>query len=504
MRRERLVMVVTALAALSALSVAGAGATRAAQSGLPAAAQVASGSIWANAIKLPGSVAVNASGNDAVVLSVSCPSAGNCAAGGYYTDGSANNQAFVASQRNGRWGSAIKLPGLAALNAGGNAVVLSVSCPSAGNCAAGGYYTDRATHQQAFVDSQRSGRWSTAIEVPGSAALNPHGNDWVYSVSCPSVDRCTAGGYYTDGSYNIQAFVASQQSGRWGGLIELPGSAALNTGGNAVVLSVSCPSAGSCTAGGEYVDGLSRFQAFVASEENGRWGRAIKLPGSAVLNAGGVASVNWVSCPSAGNCTAGGYYTDHAHRNQALVATERNGRWGNAIKVPGTATLNARGNAQVYSVSCPSAGNCVVGGYYADRAYRLQAFVATERNDRWGNAIKVPGTATLNARGNADVLSVSCPSAGNCAVGGEYADRSAHFQAFVASERNGRWGTAIEVPGTAALNAGGNAQVFSVSCPSAGNCTAGGDYTDSSSSTRGLVATEHNSRWGTAINVPQT
>ena len=41
------------------------------------------------------------------------------------------------------------------------------------------------------------------------------------------------------------------------------------------------------------------------------------------------------------------------------------------------------------------------------------------------------------------------------------------------------WGTAEEVPGTAALNAGGNAGVNSVSCPSAGNCSAGGLYDDS-------------------------
>jgi len=37
-------------------------------------------------------------------------------------------------------------------------------------------------------------------------------------------------------------------------------------------------------------------------------------------------------------------------------------------------------------------------------------------------------------------------------------------QAWVASEAGGRWGRAEEVPGTAALNAGGNAAVTSVSC----------------------------------------
>ncbi len=474
MTRVRVATLLTGLMALCALSVAGPGMARA---------------------------ALNTGGNG-VVLSVSCPSAGNCAAGGYYTDGSSRNQAFVVSEQNGRWGSAIEMPGSAALNAGGNAQVLSMSCPSAGNCAAGGYYTDRALHDQAFVASERNGRWGNAIEVPGSAALNPHANAWVYSVSCPSAGNCAAGGYYTDSSYDIEAFVVSERSGRWGTVMEVPGSAALNAGANGVVHSVSCPSAGNCAAGGEYADSSGRFQAFVASEQNGRWGNAVKVPGTAALNAGGIASVNWVSCPSAGNCVAGGYYTDHAFRNQAFVASERSGRWGNAIKVPGTAALDGGGNAQVFTVSCPSAGNCAAGGYYTDHAHRIQAFVASERNGRWGNAIEVPGSAGLNAGGDGVVLSVSCPSAGNCAAGGEYADRSAGIQAFVATERNGRWGSAVEVPGSAALNAGGNAQVFSVSCPTAGSCVAGGYYTDHSSRNQALMATERNGRWGNAFTVP--
>jgi hypothetical protein len=47
-----------------------------------------------------------------------------------------------------------------------------VSCGSAGNCAAGGYYFDRSHHLQVFVASQDHGVWGTAIEVPGLAALN--------------------------------------------------------------------------------------------------------------------------------------------------------------------------------------------------------------------------------------------------------------------------------------------------------------------------------------------
>jgi len=91
----------------------------------------------------------------------------------------------------------------------------------------------------------------------------------------------------------------------------------------------------------------------------------------------------------------------------------------------------------------------------------------------WGRAIEVPGLGALNKR-DAVVLSVSCASAGSCASGGYYEDRRGHQQGFVVSQRRGRWGTAIEVPGLGALNKGGNAVVLSVSCASAGNCAAGG------------------------------
>jgi hypothetical protein len=160
---------------------------------------------------------------------------------------------------------------------------------------------------------------------------------------------------------------------------------------------------------------------------------------------------------------------------------------GTAIEAPGTAALNAGGDAGVNSVSCASAGNCTSGGFYKDTSAKSQAFVASEVNGTWKTAIEVPGTAALNKGGNATVNSVSCGSEGNCAAGGYYKDTSGHFQAFVASEVNGTWKTAIEVPGTAALNAGGNAAVYSVSCPSAGNCAAGGEYSASTGNYQAFV-----------------
>jgi hypothetical protein len=47
----------------------------------------------------------------------------------------------------GSWGRALEVPGLAALNKGGEDTrVPVVSCAPAGTCTAGGYYTDRSGH----------------------------------------------------------------------------------------------------------------------------------------------------------------------------------------------------------------------------------------------------------------------------------------------------------------------------------------------------------------------
>ena len=57
----------------------------------------------------------------------------------------------------GSWGRAIEVPGLAALDKVGGAVVVSVSCGSAGSCAAGGEYTDRHHRGQGFVAAKLRG-----------------------------------------------------------------------------------------------------------------------------------------------------------------------------------------------------------------------------------------------------------------------------------------------------------------------------------------------------------
>jgi hypothetical protein len=342
-----------------------------------------------------------------------------------------------------------------------------------------------STHSGAAARASAAGGWETAQEVPGTAALNQGGDAGGIQVSCASVGNCSAGGFYADSSPgHLQVFVVSQVHGTWGTAVEVPGTAALNQGGKALLTAVSCASAGNCSASGEYTDSSGHLQAFVVSQVNGTWGTAVEVPGTAALNQGGNAASTSVSCAWAGNCSADGDYTDSSGHRQAFVVSQVNGTWGTAVEVPGTAALNQGGDAGIGSVSCASAGNCSASGLFTDSSGHQQALVADQVNGTWGTAIEVPGTAALN-QGQASLISVSCPSAGNCSAAGLYQDSSSSnssgFQAFVVNQVHGIWQGAIQVPGTAALNQGELGWTESVSCASAGNCSAGGYYTDSSS-----------------------
>jgi hypothetical protein len=144
---------------------------------------------------------------------------------------------------------------------------------------------------------------------------------------------------------------------------------------------------------------------------------------------------------------------------------ESGGSWGTAQEVPGSTALHVAGYADITSVSCESAGDCVAGGDYTDSS-RLQAFVVDESGGSWGTAQQVPGSAALNTGGSALVRSVSCASAGICAAGGRYTDSSGHHQAFVVDER---WvtGTAMSLSAPAVTYGDEQAEQVTIAVSSA-------------------------------------
>ena len=441
---------------------------------------------WGAAVQVPGLALLPHYGGSVQTRAVSCPSPGNCSAVGNYDDGSGGGNVFTAAEVNGKWRAARELPVPPADDAV-NVHVDGLSCPSAGNCGASGFYDDSSGDRQAFVANEVHGTWQDLLEVLSTDFLTDE-NAEALSISCPSAGNCAIGGDYVDGAGHRQAFVGSERNGSWEASLEVPGTAALNGAGGAQVTSVSCGSAGNCGAGGYYIGGDGNRQAFVVSEKNNTWGNAKEVAGG--LNTNGFAEVESISCPTAGNCVAGGLYDAKTHGGltESFVVSDKNGTWGAAQEVAGK--LNGGGDGSVSSVSCRAAGYCTAGGYYLTvfTKGKYQAYVVTETKGVWGGAGQVPGTGALNAGGEVDNVLVSCVSAGNCAVAGDYEDKSHHTQAFITGSVGGRWAVAEAIPGSIGLNKGGDAAPTSVSCASATSCAVVGGYNATPSFALGFVA----------------
>lgn len=429
--------------------------------GLAPVALAAGGASWGSAIPVPGVADLNL-GGEAVVLSVSCASEGNCAAGGYYQDRPDSNgnyhQAFVASETNGVWSTALEVPGTAALNLGSYAETREVSCASPGNCAAIGFYldapySDASRQSHVFVVDLANGVWGTAIEMPGTAAVRLRGTlEAYYDVSCPSAGNCAAGFDFG----NHKGYVADETNGVWSPAKKLPGAA------------ISCTSAGNCAAVGG---------AFAADEKNGIWGKPHRVLSS---NVGAGLGVLSVSCASPGNCAAGGAYGAGSWHERAFVVSETNGKWDKAKKV----ALNLGPAAAVTSVSCASASSCAAGGVYSViRQGAGYAFVIAMNNGVWRRAVDVPGIPFVYG----SRVTVSCAPAGPCAAAGSTGDPARPY--VLAETSAGKWQSATDVPGVSALSSGywPGAWADTISCTTTGPCAIGGAYPDASSHVQAFV-----------------
>jgi hypothetical protein len=354
-----------------------------------------------------------------------------------------------------------------------------------------------ALARSGIVTSAGSGAWGTAHVLGMTGPLtSSEGVSMV--MSCGAAGYCTVAGTVTHTSRDVDreaaAFRASETRGTWGRATKITGFSAL--GGRAPYpAAASCPSAGSCLIGGRYCrDG--REQPWVAGEVHGRWHAATELRGKTELNGTGGARITSVSCPAAGDCLVGGSYTDAASHQQAFVSSQADGTWGTPAELPGTGPLNAGGSASVSQVSCASPGNCAaVGTYSAARPYVL-AFVATEVNGTWRPAISVPGLAALHAR-DAQLAGVSCGSPGDCAAVGSFNED----MPLAVSEVHGTWENAVALQSPARGLPQG--QAVTVACARGGHCTAGGFYyTDQAGSTQAFIATAGNGSWRQESQVP--
>jgi hypothetical protein len=458
---------------------------------------------WTNAIEMPGLAALNQT--QAATGPIVCTSAGNCVSGGSFTDDSTAQQAFVSQETNGVWSSATEVAG--ALNVGGTAGIIAISCPSAGSCTAEGSYTDNSAVIHTFVLNQVNGTWGFPTEVPDFTTLTFEDANEMSTLSCTSATACVGVGSYVDHvTGTAQPIIFTETNGVWGAPLEVQGSAAFNPSGIAFVGGVDCPSATTCVAGGDVLtatDTTAALVPFFVNETSGVWGPIEAIPGIATLSRENEAALTALSCGAPGDCAGGGNYLDTAGQSQAFIVNEVDGVWSSATQLFATQLIGTGLSNSLISIDCPAAGNCSGIGGFADAQGNPQPYFVDEANHVWSAASEFPGIQALNNNAGAALTTISCSAPGVCSAGGTYADSLSNDQAFLANETSNSWSSPIEVPGTSSLNKGGQATIFQVSCSADGSCGVQGSYTDEMSNVQLFVVNSSTSAPTTVASMPR-
>jgi hypothetical protein len=372
------------------------------------------------------------------LAAVSCSAATACTAAGSYDTTSHLARATAAAWGGRSWQrQATPSPAGASVSSG----LVGLSCASARACTAAGFGTDTAGDSTTLTERWDGTRWRIQPSPVPAGAVSAS----LTGVSCSAPRTCTAVGEYFSAGQRDLALAKRWSGGQWR-LQPFPRPPATAHGSQ--LSGVSCPAADSCFATGWYFT-KAGSASFTAAWDGTRW-RARLVPGPA--RAGHLMGV---SCSSRRACVAVG---DHG--------TEV---WNGTIwrYVPVAAPAGAQAPA-LNGVSCTSAGACAAVGSYFSMAGGPLTLAETWNGTAW----RVQASPNPVAQGRNQLNTVSCTTPSACtAVGVDAASDFAPPGAFAETWDGTRWRLQpVPAPAGAVL-----AELFGVSCPVPGSCTAVGD-----------------------------
>ncbi len=401
-------------------------------------------------------------------------------------------------------------PALAAAATGGAAN--SVACTSSGNCTAVGSFTETNGSQQGLLLSETKHVWQAdqLATLPANAAANPQVE--LNDLFCSAGPDCVAVGNYVDGAGNQDAFELTETDGAWsaGTEVKLPSGAIAGGSQVAELNALWCSSAGNCVAAGDYTDNSGNQQGLTVTETNGTWGQASSTPVPANAASDPQVALTALDCTATTSCDVVGIYDDQTGNQEAEILVGAAPNWGNGeADLPSDAALAAQ-QVQINSLACGASDNCVGAGAFIDDSGDEQPLILLANGDNFSTLqAALPANADSASNPDAQLTSVWCASSGNCSVVGDYADTNSNQQGMMLTETNGSFAQATELslPTDADQpSVGANPQVSlnGVWCSSAGNCVAGGAYTNVSQAEVPLVTTESNGSWspGVALGLP--
>lgn len=296
---------------------------------------------------------------------------------------------------------------------------------------------------------------------------NSGGGHEAFGVSCIEANRCVAVGGNWSLAVHTEVTLAEAWNGTEWTAMETPNPPELDEGWQhnwyALLSGVSCSSASDCLAVGYYRDPSESVKPLVERWNGSEWEiLAVPIPGGA---AGGL--LNGVSCASATACTAVGSSQGSGGTTRPLVE-----RWnGTSWAIQSAPNPGGTSGSRLLAVSCPSTSSCMTVGF------NHEVEEETTLAERWnGTEWQVLSTLELGGVQPTNRLeAVSCNSPSACtAVGGHLAKFGTEFHFGPLAERwNGSAWSLQTVPEPAASE---EASLSGVSCASANSCTAVGNY----------------------------
>jgi hypothetical protein len=358
-----------------------------------------------------------------------------------------------------------------------------------------------------------------------AAAANPFGFSGaeLVGVSCTGRSQCTATGLAsTRSGKNLKTLAERWNGTRWA-IQSTPTPTSRTLQGGALTGGVSCTSSTACVADGfSYSKNSMRL---LGEGWNGHtWTAQPDATPVVAAEPAGIACRWAKDCMAVGGRDSGMTLAEHWNgRKWSTVTTKHDGELiGVACPATGNCTavgqnmggkaLAAHWNGKAWSdqsvaspdqfnalasVSCTAVKDCVAVGTGGTTSPTLDLAPLAEHwtGGKWA-VLTVPDPAP--AGDISELNSVSCTSATNCMAVGDYTDPAVDADTTVAEQWNGTTWTVLTTPSPATFSILG-----SVSCPSAGHCIAvGGSSATASGAVSPLTEVWNGSTW-TAVTAPR-
>ena len=376
---------------------------------------------------------------------VTCLSASDCWAVGYYYNGSVN-QTLIERWDGTSW-TIVSSPNTGITR---DNFLVGVACTSASDCWAVGYYLASSALQNLIL------HWDgTSWSIVSAPSTSPTQRNLLLGVTCESASNCWAvGSYFNGGAY--QALIE-----RWDGIswtiVTSPDTSPTQDN---ILAGVTCASASDCWAVGYHLAGVA-YQTLIERWDGTSWS-IVASPNASIAKGNTLAAV---TCATASDCWAvGSYFNGVAY--QTLIE-----RWdGTAWAIVSSPNSFITQRNALAAVTCVSASNCwAVGSYF-------NGSVDQTLIERWdGTAWSIVSSSnTLITQDNA-LSAVTCTAALDCwAVG-------YHFNGSVNQTLVERWdGTSWSIVNSPNALITQHNRLLGVTCATASDCWAVGYHFDGS------------------------